>query len=30
VVDDLKIVIDATMGHRNSFELKKSKVEEGK
>ena len=29
-VDDLKIVIDATMGHRNSFELKKSEVEEGK
>lgn len=30
VVDDLKIVIDATMGHRNSFKLKKSEVEEGK
>ena len=30
VVDELKIVIDATMGHRNSFELKKSEVEDGK
>ena len=29
-VDDLKIIIDATMGHRKSFELKKSEVEEGK
>ena len=29
-VDDLKIVIDASMGHRNSFELKKAEVEAGK
>jgi nickel transport protein len=29
-VDDLNIVIDATMGHKNSFMLKKSEVEEGK
>ncbi|MBI4775377.1 MAG: carboxypeptidase regulatory-like domain-containing protein [Deltaproteobacteria bacterium] len=26
-VDDLTIVIEATMGHRNSFKLKKSEVE---
>ena len=29
-VDDLTIVIDATMGHRNSFKLKKAEVEAGK
>jgi len=29
-VDDLKIVIDASMGHKNSFELKKVEVEAGK
>ena len=29
-VDDLTIVIDATMGHKNSFKLKKSEVEAGK
>jgi len=29
-VDDLNIVIDATMGHKNSFKLKKSEVEAGK
>jgi nickel transport protein len=29
-VDDLKIVIDASMGHKNSFELKKAEVEAGK
>jgi nickel transport protein len=29
-VDDLNIVIDAAMGHRNSFELKKAEVEAGK
>lgn len=29
-VDDLTIVIDASMGHRNSFKLKKSEVEAGK
>ena len=29
-VDDLTIVIDATMGHKNSFKLKKSEVEGGK
>ncbi len=28
-VDDLKIVIEATMGHKNSFRLKKSEVEAG-
>ncbi|TYO99188.1 nickel transport protein [Geothermobacter ehrlichii] len=28
-VDDLKIVIEATMGHRNSFRLKKTEVEAG-
>ncbi len=28
--DDLKIVIDATMGHKNSFTLKKAEVEAGK
>jgi nickel transport protein len=28
--DDLTIVIEATMGHRNSFKLKKSEVEAGK
>ncbi len=26
---ELKIVIEATMGHRNSFKLKKSELEEG-
>ncbi len=29
-VDDLNIVINATMGHKNSFKLKKSEVEAGK
>ncbi|WP_373499788.1 carboxypeptidase regulatory-like domain-containing protein [Desulfococcus sp.] len=29
-VDDLNIVIDATMGHKNSFKLKKAEVEAGK
>ncbi|MBW1646922.1 MAG: carboxypeptidase regulatory-like domain-containing protein [Deltaproteobacteria bacterium] len=29
-IDDLNIVIDATMGHRNRFKLKKSDVEAGK
>lgn len=29
-VDDLKIVIDAGMGHKNSFALKKAEVEAGK
>jgi len=29
-VDDLNIVIEATMGHKNSFKLKKSEVEAGK
>lgn len=29
-VDDLIIVIDATMGHKNSFKLKKAEVEAGK
>jgi len=29
-VDDLNIVIEATMGHRNTFKLKKSEVEAGK
>jgi nickel transport protein len=29
-VDDLTIVIDAGMGHRNSFRLKKAEVEAGK
>ncbi|MFH2063570.1 MAG: carboxypeptidase regulatory-like domain-containing protein [Pseudomonadota bacterium] len=29
-VDDLTIVIDASMGHKNSFKLKKSEVEAGK
>ena len=29
-VDDLTIVIEATMGHKNSFTLKKSEVEAGK
>ena len=29
-VDDLDIVIDATMGHRNSFKLEKAEVEAGK
>lgn len=28
-VDDLKIVIDAGMGHKNSFKLKKAEVEGG-
>lgn len=28
--DDLKIVIDAGMGHKNSFTLKKAEVEAGK
>jgi len=28
--DDLKIVIDAGMGHKNSFVLKKAEVEAGK
>ena len=29
-IDDLNIVINASMGHKNSFKLKKSEVEEGK
>jgi nickel transport protein len=29
-VDDLTIVIEATMGHRNSFKLKKAEVEAAK
>ncbi|MFO7716570.1 carboxypeptidase regulatory-like domain-containing protein [Desulfosarcina sp.] len=29
-IDDLNIVIDATMGHKNSFKLKKGEVEAGK
>ena len=29
-IDDLTIVLDATMGHKNSFTLKKSEVEAGK
>lgn len=29
-MDDLKIVIDAGMGHKNSFNLKKAEVEAGK
>ncbi|XPS82998.1 hypothetical protein Dvar_10160 [Desulfosarcina variabilis str. Montpellier] len=29
-IDDLKIVINASMGHKNSFKLKKTEVEEGK
>ena len=29
-IDDLNIVINATMGHKNSFKLKKSEVEAGK
>jgi nickel transport protein len=29
-IDDLKIVIDAGMGHKNSFILKKGEVEAGK
>ena len=29
-VDDLTIVIEATMGHKKSFKLKKSEVEAGK
>ncbi len=29
-VDDLKIVIEAGMGHKNSFNLKKAEVEAGK
>jgi len=29
-IDALKIVIDATMGHKNSFTLKKGEVEAGK
>ena len=29
-VDDLTIVIDASMGHKNSFKLKKAEVEAGK
>jgi nickel transport protein len=29
-VDDLTIVIDASMGHKNSFKLKKTEVEAGK
>ena len=28
-IDDLNIVIDAAMGHRNSFKLKKVEVEDG-
>ncbi|MDY6823531.1 MAG: carboxypeptidase-like regulatory domain-containing protein [Thermodesulfobacteriota bacterium] len=28
-VDDLNIVIEASMGHKNSFKLKKSEVEAG-
>jgi len=29
-VDDLTIVLDATMGHKNNFKLKKAEVEAGK
>ena len=29
-IDDFTIVIDATMGHKNSFRLKKAAVEAGK
>lgn len=29
-VDDLNIVIDASMGHKNRFKLKKAEVEAGK
>ena len=29
-IDDFNIVINATMGHKNSFKLKKAEVEEGK
>ena len=29
-VDDLTIVIDASMGHKNSYKLKKAEVEAGK
>jgi len=29
-IDDLTIIIEATMGHRNHFKLKKSEVEAGK
>ena len=29
-IDDFNIVIDATMGHKNSFKLKKAEVEAGK
>ena len=29
-IDDLTIVIDATMGHRNTFTLKRAEVEAGK
>jgi len=29
-IDDLNIVIDAGMGHRNSFKLKRAEVEAGK
>lgn len=29
-VDDLKIVLDASMGHKASFKLKKAEVEAGK
>jgi nickel transport protein len=29
-VDDLTIVIEATMGHKNSFKLKKAEVEAGR
>ncbi|MBU3949991.1 MAG: carboxypeptidase-like regulatory domain-containing protein [Proteobacteria bacterium] len=29
-VDDLNIVIEATMGHKNNYKLKKSEVEAGK
>ncbi len=28
-IEDLTIVINATMGHKNSFKLKKSELEEG-
>ena len=29
-IDDLTIELDATMGHKNSYKLKKAEVEEGK
>lgn len=29
-VDELKIVVEASMGHRNSFRLKKAEVEAGR